>query len=381
MNSIISEQLGAQNASGFLYQGEGIRAGVIVAESNTYINGTLSLEGADITALPSLLPPSEDTHPTAVLSEIVGQEVTAEGITFRGIAPRAAAYIAPIRAELGLLNAIEKMAELGIKVINFSAGVQKGGYSELDAEVDRLIEQYDILFVTVSGNERDMRSPGRAHNAVTVGNLATKDYPNIPLPEPWEVWCRAEDSCSGFSVSGVHKPDTVAPGAWIGYAVSENEINYNNFGTSFASPWAAGTAVLVYEILGTSVSYLTVKAVLLAASDNERVSAEGNPLIGEHLRLRSGYGLVNVSRAIEIAESAIIYEGRLGGDISYDIPEGERSIMLVFEKRERPIRLTLGSESFSTMEQNTLRIKKRSKEITPLSVTGEGGRFSIVISQ
>lgn len=388
-DSIIIEQIGADveggtnspffnNGKG--YGGKGIKVGIISAEGLGFDSNALSLRGVEVAVLDSIIPPKTDTHPTAVMSQIAGQRVTVNGIELYGVVSDATVYFASTRTTAGLYRAIEQMVGLGVRVINYSAGIVKGGYSDFDRQIDRLISEGDFLFVTASGNTRSMTSPGRAENALTVGNLKTKDYPDTPLPPPWRVWCKAEDDCSGFSVDGVHKPDLAAPGSWVGYAETESRINFNNFGTSFACPWVSGISVAVIEALAEKRSYLTVKAIILMSCNANSVSEEANPSISEYMRLRSGYGMLDGRRAVEVAQRCEIYESRLEGEYNLEITGGELTVMLVFERGTNGVTLTIDGESFFSGEENTLLVKKRSKEsVSPLSVIGIGGRFSLVI--
>ncbi|MBR6633919.1 MAG: S8 family serine peptidase [Clostridia bacterium] len=366
--------------SGQGYTGKGVKVGVIAAENLIFNSDALSLEGVDITVLPSFLPPKVNTHPTAVLSQIVGRKIEVDGTTYFGASRNAEAFFAPAKTTKNVFEAIERMAELGVRVINYSAGIIKGEYSDFDRQIDRLIRNGDFLFVTVSGNSRSMSSPGRAENGIAVGNLATKNYPDTPLSSPWSVWCQSEDSCSGYNENGVHKPDLVAPGAWVGYGDGDGNINFANFGTSFACPWVSGIACAILEACQGRYTYLTVKALILMSCDTESVSTEGNPAISEFIRLRSGYGLLDGRRAVEILQRASIYEGILKGEFNAEAEGQDLEIMLVFEKSEDSPVLTVDGEEYETNGQNTLKIRKRStKSASPLSVTGSGGRFSLVV--
>ncbi len=381
---ILLTQIGADSINGtnsMGYTGKGIKVGVIAAENYIFNKNALSLQGADITVLPSLLPPKTNTHPTAVVSQIVGQSVDINGTVFFGVVRDASMFFASAKTSKNVYSAIEEMSERGIRIINYSAGIVKGEYSDFDRQIDRLTEAGNFLFVTVSGNTRSMTSPGRSKNGIAVGNLVTKAYPNTPLPQPWSVWCQSEESCSGYNDIGVHKPDLVAPGAWIGYAEDESSVNFNNFGTSFACPWVSGIAAAIAEALGRERSYLTIKAILLMSCNSQAVSNNANPNISEYIRLRSGYGMLNGLRAVEIAKKCEIYESRLEGEYNIETEGGDLEIMLTFEKREGAVDMILEGNTFNTGEQNTLLVKKRSKEtVSPLSVIGTGGgRFSLVV--
>lgn len=386
---IILEQIRADSISGTNssyfnngngYTGNGIKVGIISAENLIFDSEALSLRDTAIAVLPSLLPPKKDPHPTAVISQIAGRRVDVGDVELMGVVREASVYFASTKTSKDLYKAIEEMVRQGVKIINYSAGIIKGDYSDIDRQIDRMIRSLGFLFITVSGNSRSMTSPGRAENAIAVGNAVTKNYPDIGLSPPWETWCFSEEDCSGFSNDGVHKPDLVAPGAWIGYAVNETNINYNNFGTSFACPWVSGIAVAIRQALGQEYSYLTIKAILLMSCNNDIISDNGNPSISEYVKLRSGYGMLNGTKAVEIAKKCRIYESRFDGEYFVDLERGEFEIMLTFEKSGDNVTLTLGNMVFSSEEQNTLLIKENSEGTIPLSVIGiGGGRFSLVI--
>jgi hypothetical protein len=113
--------------------------------------------------------------------------------------------------------------------------------------------------------------------------------------------------------------------------------------------------------------------------NSEAVSEVGNPKISEYVRLRSGYGLVDGTKAVKIAKTAEIYESTLDGEYNIEVRGKCLEIMLVAETDS--ITLTVGEDVYSTDKENTLLVKKRSTEaLTPLSVLGSGGgRFSLVI--
>lgn len=375
-------QIGAGIGSPLLdFSGNGQSIGVISAENLTYDPDALSLSGTNIIDIPTLLPPKKDAHPTAVISQIAGQNVTVNGTEYYGVVKNVSVVFASTQTIAGVYRAVEEMINRGIRIINYSAGIIKGGYSDFDRQIDRLIQYGDILFVTVSGNSLSPASPGLAENAITVGNLKTKSYPDTPLVPPWEVWCFAEDDCSGFTASGVRKPDLVAPGAWIGYVQADGSVNFNNFGTSFACPWVSGIAVAVTEALNRRVSYLSVKGILLMSCNEGSVSDNGNPKIGEYVSLRSGYGAVDGEKAVDTALRCKIWESRLEGEYNIELDGGTYEIMLTFERNGSNARIVFEGEEVSSNGENTLLIKRRSAEsVSPLSVIGTGGgRFSLTV--
>lgn len=368
--SIISEEI----------EGD-VKIGVISAENNTFDKDAISLKGLDITTLPSPLPPKVSPHPTAVLSEIVGRLVEVDGTTLSGLARGASAFFYSAKTAKNVYQAIEKMLSLGVRVINYSAGIVTEGYSPFDMQIDRLIEAGNFLFVCSSGNDGVLTSPAKAENALACGNVVTKDYPNTPLSPPWSVWCPSPDSCSGFGYTPtlVHKPDVVAPGAFVGYG-DRVGANFESFGTSFACPWVSAVAARIIGITNGKYTYLTVKGIILLSASNDRITRDNNPPVSDGILEKSGFGMIDVERALDVAKSAVIYEGRLTGNETLDLPPIWEKLIFIYEKSgDEPI-ISFGKEEYSTAGQNAVVIKREgSKENSPLSLSGNSGtRFSVV---
>ncbi|MBE6701605.1 MAG: hypothetical protein E7582_06945 [Ruminococcaceae bacterium] len=404
-DDLILTQIGADSISGSNsplfnmgegFSGEGVKVGVISAENLIFSSMAKSLEGlmegGRIVVLPSLFPPKTDRHPTVVVSEIVGRKIEVDNTNYFGVVRDATLYFASTKSAKGLYDAIEKMLSLGVKVINYSAGVNPDGvYGNLDRQIDSLIRENDFLFVTVSGNTGTLTSPGKAKNAISVGNLVTKSSMTKVAQLPWETKCVEFQSCSGFNQSPLrlHKPDLVAPGEYIPFVDENGEVDFQNFGTSFASPLVAGIAASLYQATRGEYSYLTIKALILMSANGEVISSANNPYVegNSYIRERSGYGLLQGDEALKILETATIYEGRLDGERSYSLTNemGDTLIiMFVFElpdgESDAPL-VVLDGENFSPNAQNTLLIKKRSTTSnSSLSVVSNSGmRFSLVV--
>lgn len=360
-----------------------VKIGIISAENNTFDKEAISLKGLDVTVLPSPLPPRVSPHPTAVLSEIVGKLVEVDGTTLFGLARGASAFFYSAKTTKNVYEAIEKMLSLGVRVINYSAGKVTEGYSPFDMQIDRMIEAGDFLFVCSSGNEGALTSPAKAENALACGNIVTKDYPNTPLTPPWSVWCRSADSCSGYGYTHtlVHKPDVVAPGAFVGYG-DRVGANFESFGTSFACPWVSAIAARIIGATECKYTYLTVKGIILLSSSNDRVERENNPPVAEGVLEKSGFGMIDAMGALDVAKNGMIYEGRLSGDKTLNLPPDWEKLIFIYEKRgDEPI-ISLGNNAYPMNNQNAIVIKKEgSKESTsPLSISGDSGtRFSLIV--
>lgn len=323
-SEVILSQIGADSESGTnssLFNngaglsGEGITIGMISAERTVFEPTSPQLipplsEGR-ITVIEFEIPPRRDLHPSVVLSEIIGAEIELNGITYSGVLPKCRVIFASTETEKDVFEALDMMIALGVKVVNYSAGIiGDEEYRSFDRQIDRLVEATGILFVTVSGNRRKVASAGISYSALTVGNLQTKTAPSIPARTPYCTWCKDEVNCSGYSSTTdfAHKPDVVAPGVYIPYISPQNEIVSSvNIGTSFACPFVSGIAGQIIEEAG-EISNLALKSIIAMSSDRESICSINNPAIsGEPFaREKTGFGLVNAKSAVLCARDAEI---------------------------------------------------------------------------
>lgn len=95
--------------------------------------------------------------------------------------------------------------------------------------------------------------------------------------------------------------------------------------------------------------------------------------------------MLDAEKALRILREATVIEGILSDGKEYSVegePEDSVTVILVYEKGEdeNGATLTVDGESYDVYEQNTLLIKKRSRdEVTLLSVYGKGNyRFSLL---
>lgn len=276
-----------------------------------------------IQVLPFSPPPTVALHPSVVLSTLIGAGITVDGRRYRGIAEGTPTVFSTSETSVDLLNVTEKMLDIGVKIINFSAGVlNPEGYSELDRLLDRLIRESGLLFVTASGNRRVVSSPGIAYNVLTVGNLRTKDNADTFLQPPWSTYCINAVNCSGYLADETtsHKPDVVAAGSFIPYVTPSGNIFAENTGTSFACPYVTGIAVLLKTRFPT-LTALELKLIIALSCDRESISDSFNPIIdGEQLiRLRTGCGLVNLESALLFAQSGIVETLSTSGNDTYAV--------------------------------------------------------------
>ncbi len=364
-DEIILTQLSADSTLGTLsplfnngsgYKGQGVVFGMISSERAIFEESSPQLQKAllenRITVLPSPLPPLSDLHPSVVICQMLGEKLTLGDTTYEGIVPEAQIVFSTSETESEVLEAIDSMLLLGVRVINYSAGIiYAEEYLDFDREIDRLARANGLLFVTVSGNRRYVSSPGMAWGALTVGNLQTKSSPTAPSPAPYFIWCRNDVNCSGYlsSPSLAHKPDVVAPGTYVPYVTpSYDVVAEMNTGTSFACPWVSGIAVQLLQIL-TNPSHLVLKAIIALSADRSVITEEFNPIIsGEPFcRETTGFGLVNSKRAIECAKEAEIIESVSTRGFETEVfttPDEVLAVCLAYER------------SFETSEDLTLSV-------------------------
>lgn len=334
-SEVILSQIGADSESGtnsFLFgdgnglSGEGVTVGMISAERSIFDPQSPqlipALNDGRITVIEFEIPPQRDLHPSVVLSEIIGAETYLNGVTYSGILPKCRVIFASTETEKDVFEALDMMIALGVRVVNYSAGIiGEEEYRNFDRQIDRIVESTGILFVTVSGNRRTVASAGISYSALTVGNLQTKTAPSIPARPPYCTWCKDEINCSGYSSTTLyaHKPDVVAPGVYIPYISSQNEIISSiNVGTSFACPWVTGIAGQIIEKTGIA-SHLPLKTIIAASCDRAIVCDVNNPtLSGEAFaREKTGFGLVNAQSAVLCAKNSEILS--LQGEFSRSV--------------------------------------------------------------
>ncbi len=180
-----------------------------------------------------------------------------------------------------IIEAIDYSVENGIDIISMSIG---GAVSNCDLSITALyvnetVYQDGIPIVIGAGNggssNNSIWSPGCAQNAITVGSV-NKDR-----------------TLSSFSsrgpVNNYNKPDVLAPGNSIASTHLDGTFAGGFSGTSMATPFAAGVVALILQA-NPELNWTQIKEIL-ANSSTDLGYAENE----------QGAGLVNASRAVEIA--------------------------------------------------------------------------------
>lgn len=315
--NIVPQQINADRSTGTkspiffgkIYSGQGIKIGILEAGSGRFDSNAPQLKsiyntrlflandaGPNGTAITSTV----ERHATMVTSYIVGQAVAVAGRTYEGIVPDATVYQTPVDSTSDVHRALQKMADRGVSVVNYSGGSDTNEhYAEHDREVDRILANTNITFVTISHNYKvdadnnriHVTSPGKALNAITVGNANTKASATSANSPPYNMYSASLYAQGNYFPN---KPDIVAPGTNICFVRSAGTL-YTATGTSSAAPMVAGVVAQMMQ----ADSYLKtnptmVKSKLLLGAEANLITTTGNPTAGNnYLREKSGAGFVN----------------------------------------------------------------------------------------
>ncbi len=287
------------SSNGQLYDGTGVTIGIIEAALGKYDPSNYNLSEAcgskrlDFVPTPGASTASINSHATNVTSIICGKKTTIGGRTYEGYAPNATVYQTAVSVQTDVLNAIDMFGDMGVNVINYSGGRDTGpGYSSYDKAVDILIGNLGITFVAASGNTDQMEyvaSPSKAYNAISVGNLETKNNNNFELTSPF---CMRSSSVYQRSSTLATKPDVVAPGTNIFLPNSDTTASNKGSGTSYSAPVVTG---IVAQLMTNSAVYKVnsnaVKNAIICGASNSQIT--GTTTSYGQLKNESGAGLVN----------------------------------------------------------------------------------------
>lgn len=326
--------------------GDNIVIGIIEADSGRYDSSNPHLAGLESTKKLNFVSISGVTprvlsHSTMVTSLIVGKPVTmGNSITYEGVVPNATVYQCATATTTHVYNAFQKLVDLGVNVINYSAGFDTGlVYHSHDREIDRLIQSTGVTFVKSAGNSGgNITSPGKAYNAIVVGNAQTKSDHNVTMSSPYSMHSSSSYNEDAFLTN---KPDIAAPGTEVCYSSSPTTLKIQT-GTSCAAPLVTGViAQMMQASPGLKQRPYDVKAKLMLGADRSKITGDSTAygLLGD----KSGAGFANAVNAVLI--SLLSRNNILTYNLSHDsFPATTKTVYLTrgqklravlsFEKRE-----------------------------------------------
>ena len=302
-----------KNYANGTYNGTGIKIGIIEAKSLIYdpnafmLKDVSNLFAVDLSGveekIDSTVSKAEGKyHATTVTSIIKGKSVTCNGKTFEGVVPNATVYQAGARTTQDILAAMRclVMPSFGVNIINMSLQFDSGlGYHNFDKEVDEIICNTGIIVICSAGNKDPtdanstyhVTSPGKALNAITVGNAATKSLTTSPLDPPYHMHHTTKYVHADYLPN---KPDVAAPGI-VNIPVSSTELGDLHTGTSIAAPIVTGIVAQMLQKYASMKGHPEqVKAKLMLNCKANQISTSGNDLTdNSYLRQKSGAGLVH----------------------------------------------------------------------------------------
>ena len=292
------------------YTGYGVNIGVIESGGKYDVNFP-QLAGSSLVFITNIWNGDEveyeiTDHASMVTSIIVGKQKTVNGKKYEGVAPNAHVFQTQCSCDLDFYNAFQFLADAGVSIINFSAGVnyrpESGidnfSYTPCDREADRLISQSDVTFVCAAGNSSTyVNAPGKAYGAVTVGSLNTKSGSLIVNTPPYSM---ASSSSYDANTGITNKPDICAPGVNVS-VVGYSNVLMTKSGTSFATPHVSGLAAHLHQSDNDClVDPILTKTLLILGASNNNIVTTGNGTSGNsYLRSKSGAGLVNAVKSMD----------------------------------------------------------------------------------
>ena len=308
-NTLSTSNIPNMQNSGYEYTGVGVKVGILEADSGKFNSQYTLLSGCQ--NLNYVYSGSTDEgvvsdHATKVTSIIKAKQVTYNGRTYKGVAPDSIVYQTYTNSNYTLSNRLEFLASKGVSVVNMSAGTNTGAeYAYADWIVDNAINNLGIVFVKSAGNTGNyVTSPGKAYNAITVGNC------NTTTSAPYSML----GTSAYIEESGIaNKPDIAAPGTYISFPYMSSDS-----GTSYAAPVISGVAAQMIQCMpslklpsasqnsyGGKTYFNTVKALLTLGANYQCISTTNNAtkMTGSNsnfIRDKSGAGLVDAKKTMDI---------------------------------------------------------------------------------
>ncbi len=250
----------------------------------------------------------DKNHGTHVAGIIAAKANNDKGIA--GVSYNAGLYIiramhltggSYIAESTDVLKAYQKIfdnrAKHNIRVVNMSLGTKRdGSLSANDTlvmnKINEAYSDYSILTVVAAGNSSDGTVPYKCYlcdfsdTLLGVINLQKDSSGNI-----------TRYSGSNYNLAGERTKDLGAPGGSNGSSVLSTVSNggYNGmYGTSMASPVAAGIAALVFAA-NSSLSPAQASSVIYSSATD--LSTSG-------FDVYTGYGCINANKAVQMAKDS-----------------------------------------------------------------------------
>jgi hypothetical protein len=246
-------------------------------------------------------PMDEDGHGTSVASVIAANKYTTGGVTYQGVAPDAKLVALRVGTENSISdNDIERALQwvvknyktYGISVVNMSIGSGSYTNAETDSQMsDELaaLKKAGVFVVAASGNSNDSTSG--------------------PISQDGIAWPAADPSV--FAVGAVDSSDVIATWAQRGdeldllapgvniTMVKKGGGYVTEDGTSFSSPYVAGTAALLKQA-DPSATAGDIGSILMTSGKNNR---DGDVETGNTTTLQ--YSRLDISAALALAAQRI----------------------------------------------------------------------------
>ncbi|HET7735704.1 MAG TPA: S8 family serine peptidase [Nocardioidaceae bacterium] len=247
-------------------------------------------------------PYDDHGHGTHVMSIAAGDGTGGtSAATFVGVAPAATLYAAKALDATGNGTDAQVVAgvqwcagQAGVGVISMSLGDPIGGNGTdaLSLAVNAAVNGGKVV-VVAAGNSGDqpgtINAPGTATGAITVGAVSEHSNPAGTLRRDDGIWLAAFSS-RGPTVDGRTKPDLVAPGVSVTAASAGSAAGYTTLsGTSMATPYVAGAAVLAREANPAATPAMVRAALTGTAKDVGATGADNE----------YGAGLVDVRATVD----------------------------------------------------------------------------------
>lgn len=371
------EQINGKAAIDAGLTGKGVKVGIIDG-GFLRANETPSLQSFfknDLVAFYKnyIKPKAADYSGSAVMDDLHGTEVweliggyneekevqygLATGATYYLAVTDHGAYEKRVEEQLAI-EAMEQMAEEGVRIINLSLGYNYG-YSdpsenyepeqmdgkttEITKAVDRLSKTHGILFVVAAGNDGSKHwevigAPADAEQALTVGSTNLK------------VWDKSDFSSIGPPQLTFVKPEVSC---------------YSSLGTSFSAPIISGLAACLLE-QNPALQGSDLKKILLASS---HLNDPNNHI---------GYGVPDAAKAIELASGE-----PLKSTMKRVVSE-KRSYKLVLEQPSIYVKI-YHKKGWQVIEEERIKAKQSIKIKAPVQATSTtvvfaGGSMEVIWS-